>query len=307
MKMELLPKLKCVNCGGKLAAHEETSDKNEIRTGQLACQTCNRTYPIRNGVIDLLPENIHTLLKAEKEGWINRAKAKNWYEATDEYLLSLPYPKQSNEEVDWENGATQFYYLVDKAFTDWQGKTALDIGVGKPWTSRHLAKKGAHVIATDILEDDKIGLGVADLYMRNDGTYFERVLSDMNALPFQDGTMDVVLYQGALHHSLDLWKSLTEADRVLKKKGHIILSNEGNGGIFSRESVGKPTEDGINEHNYKNIRYVYYLKKLGYKVRTYQYPTFYDKHGNNAIPWLLHEFWRFVRGGQLLLVAEKVG
>jgi len=306
MKKDLVPKLRCTECGGNMRLlHNSEADSQEIRTGELACHDCGRRSKISKGIAYLLPGNMHHLLKAEKEGWVIRAKEKNWYDVSDDYLLSLPFPEQSNEEVDWKIAREPFYHMVDSVFTDWKGKTVLDIGAGKPWSSRYLSKKGAHVISTDILEDDRIGLGVADVYMKHDGTFFERALADMNHLPFQDGCMDVVVYQGALHHSLDLWRSLQEADRVLKKGGHILFTSEGCGGILSRESVGKPTDDGINEHNYKNIRYIYYLKKLGYRINTYHEPKFYEKHGTSTIRFWLRECWRFGRGGLLMLVAEK--
>lgn len=127
----------------------------------------------------------------------------------------------------------------------------------------------------------------------------------MNNLPFQNDIFDVIMFQGALHHSIDLWKSLQEASRVLKKNGYIIFGSEGSGGILSRESINKPTPDGLNEHNYKNIRYIFYLKKLGYKIRTFQEPSFYKKHGNNFLWLLFYELWRFIRGSVLMLIATK--
>lgn len=306
MKKKLTEILQCPTCNSNLKLNEITNETTEeIREGSLQCIECGEKFEVRKGIVDLLPKKLNALVNAEKEGWMARAKAKNWYDVSDDYLLALPNPKNSNEEVDWKKASDPFYYIVDQAFTDWKGKKVLDVGAGKPWSSRHLANKEAEVVSTDILEDNRIGLGVADVYIKHDKKFFERVLADMNVLPFKNQVFDVVLYQGALHHSINLWNAIKEADRVLKHEGHIIFTSEGSGGILSRESINHPTEDGLNEHNYKNLRYIWYLKKLGYKINTYQEPSFYEKHGNNKIWNMAYEVWRFARGGMLILIAKK--
>ncbi|NYZ75470.1 methyltransferase domain-containing protein [Candidatus Micrarchaeota archaeon] len=307
MKKSFTASLKCPVCGGGIVVSKIVEeDQREIRNGVLSCVSCKNTFEIRKGIADFLPSELHPLLTSEQKGWVARAKKDGWYDVSDEYLLSLPYPEHSNEDMDWKNAREQFFYMVDKAVPfEWKDKLVLDVGVGKPWSSRYLANKGAQLVAIDILEDDRVGLGVADLYMQRDLIFFERALADMNGLPFQDSSFDVVLYQGALHHSIDLQKSLTEADRVLKKGGFIVLSNEAGGGVFSRESLNKPTADGVNEHNYKTVRYLYLLKKLRYDVTTLQSPSFYEKHGKSRSLFWAYEFWRVARGGALMLFARK--
>jgi len=183
----------------------------------------------------------------------------------------------------------------------------LDIGAGRPWSTRAFAQEGANAVALDVLSDKKVGLGAADVMIARDKKFFERVLGDMNNLPFRDEVFDIVFFTGALHHSNDLFKTLSECARVLKKGGKIGLTNEACTGIFGRELVGKPTKYGINEHNYKYVRYLYYLKKLGFSIHPFQEATFYEKYGASpsSVVLLAAELKRYALGGVLILIGEK--
>lgn len=262
---------------------------------------------MREGITDfLLEEHITRELENEKKGWVDFSKKENWYEVSDEYILDLPHPKQSNEDFNWERHAKNFELILEK-LKPLAGKKVLDVGAGRPWSTRAFAREGAEAVALDILADKKVGLGAADVMMTRDKKFFERVLGDMNNLPFRDEAFDIVFFTGALHHSNELFKTLSECARVLKKGGEIGLTNEACTGVFGRELVGKPTKYGINEHNYKYVRYLYYLKKLGFSIRPFQEATFYEKHGANPSNILstAAELKRYALGGVLILAGEK--
>ncbi len=52
----------------------------------------------------------------------------------------------------------------------------------------------------------------------------EFVEGDMLNLPYEDGRFDIVWAWGSAHHSEDPMKALAEIDRVLKKKGALLLA-----------------------------------------------------------------------------------
>lgn len=55
MKKELLNILCCPTCKGDLSLKIKKEEKGEIITGTFTCKTCDVTYPIEDGIPDLLP------------------------------------------------------------------------------------------------------------------------------------------------------------------------------------------------------------------------------------------------------------
>jgi len=55
MKRELTEILACPVCKGKLELSVKEENRQEIITGSLYCSKCNATYPIEDGIPNLLP------------------------------------------------------------------------------------------------------------------------------------------------------------------------------------------------------------------------------------------------------------
>jgi ubiquinone/menaquinone biosynthesis C-methylase UbiE len=89
-------------------------------------------------------------------------------------------------------------------------RRVLDVGCGSGYIAHHLsAMLGAPVIGTDVAADVEAPIR----YRRFDG----------RALPFADGTFDVVLFCYVLHHARDAGALLAEARRVLKPDGRLVI------------------------------------------------------------------------------------
>ncbi len=58
MKPELMEILVCPVCKGKLELEVENEDEGEIITGCLSCVTCNLSYPINDGIPNMLPSEL---------------------------------------------------------------------------------------------------------------------------------------------------------------------------------------------------------------------------------------------------------
>ncbi len=64
MRTDLLDILACPVCRGTLILDAETispedaPDAGEVLTGALKCSPCNETYPIRDGIPNLLPPDL---------------------------------------------------------------------------------------------------------------------------------------------------------------------------------------------------------------------------------------------------------
>ena len=96
-----------------------------------------------------------------------------------------------------------------------QGKTMLDLGCGAGETSVYFALQGAQVTATDISEEM---LAVARKLAAQHGVALRTLAAAAEALPFPDGSFDLVFGNGVLHH-VELVPALKEIRRVLKPGG----------------------------------------------------------------------------------------
>jgi len=89
-------------------------------------------------------------------------------------------------------------------------RRVLDVGCGSGYIAHHLsAMLGASVTGTDVGAQAEAPIA----YQRFDG----------RALPFADGSFDVVLFCYVLHHARDAAALLAEARRVLAPGGRLVI------------------------------------------------------------------------------------
>ena len=91
-------------------------------------------------------------------------------------------------------------------------------------------------------------------------------------LPFEDGELDAVVFDAALHHTRSMWGTLAECNRVLQRGGILVAQRElflntfrAKGQISdllkSPEAAAK-----VSENMYLKEQYEYYLKMCGFDV-----------------------------------------
>ena len=56
MKKDLLDILCCPTCKGELELTVESEENGEVAKGTLFCRKCNVSYPIKDGIPELLPK-----------------------------------------------------------------------------------------------------------------------------------------------------------------------------------------------------------------------------------------------------------
>ncbi len=100
------------------------------------------------------------------------------------------------------------------------GKRVLELCTGTGLIAKHVASAASEMIATDFAEkmlaEARKGDVPANLTLRQ---------ADATALPFADGSFDVVIISNALHIIPQLEKALNEIRRVLRPEGLLIAPN----------------------------------------------------------------------------------
>jgi len=262
MRREILAIIKCPSCDGEsLSAQPSAELYGEWRQGTLSCSSCKREFPIDEGIGNFLVDPSPEILK-EQQGSSSEIRIKTnedeAFQITPESIerfssifTSMPrgdgsyFFTQGGSFQNFAEGAHRFYELID-TFDITPGLRVLEIGAGFCWASREFADRGCDVVAVDITSY----LKVADLYLKK-GLFFERVYSDMDHLPFKDGSFDILFAAATIHHSSDLNKTFKELYRVLKKGGKLILLNECFIGLF--EKPQKHDEDFAYNDNYYTL------------------------------------------------------
>ncbi len=317
MKKGLLDAIICPGCGSSaFELHVDAEDRVEIRKGSIICRDCSRTFPVSMGIPDLLLES-NDIIVREQKGW---ERLKQAVENTDELMLSLP-DASGEHRACWKGQADNFHHIFSGLDLSGREKV-LDMGAGRCWSTRFFSRKGCWSAAADILLPRYIGLETADIYIAKEDTYFERIRSSMDSLPFKDSVFDIVFMAAALHHSPDIQKPLREAFRVLRDNGRLVLVNETVKGFLKINDRHNPElEAGINENPYFLSEYLNRIKKAGF-VPDIQFWLGGHNRVSNLMDSVLKKFfpesiinryiWKplkfiqlFLLGGVLNLVAKK--
>jgi SAM-dependent methyltransferase len=260
VRTPLLELIRCPFCRAELAEAGAT----------LQCSGCGRSFELtEDGIPLMLHEGLPGATKKlrEAEGWLEKAQGEGWYEPDDAVDAVLPFV---NRELGWNDpnwlaNGHSFQVLLDRYIAGARGMRVLEVGAAKAWGSRFWLERDCEYVATDILVDEKIGLGRAAFYGD-----FARVQADGEHLPFADASFDVTYCVATLHHALDLTQMVKEMARVTKPGGIVAGLNEGIRGVHrsseNPEQAGEK-ELGINEHVHTVWAYAAAFAREGLVVR----------------------------------------
>jgi SAM-dependent methyltransferase len=98
----------------------------------------------------------------------------------------------------------------------------LEVGAGCCWASARLLNGGHQVAAVDINLDREDGLFAAAKLLDDPGR-LPRAEAEMDALPIEPGSFDLVLASGSLHYSPHPSRTLVELRRVTARGGSLLV------------------------------------------------------------------------------------
>jgi glycosyltransferase involved in cell wall biosynthesis/SAM-dependent methyltransferase/uncharacterized protein YbaR (Trm112 family) len=177
----------------------------------LLCPGCEAQYPLVEGIPLLLP--------AAASGSAHKLGQARFFdeEADPEFEISRPH------------GTPRLYrWLLEEKFrrsvsslrASLAGSTVLTVCGGSGMEAEMLARAGATVVCSDL----SLGAALrARERSRRYGVAFEAVVADTEALPFADGSIDLVYVHDGLHHLERPLAGLAEMSRVA---GQALSVNE---------------------------------------------------------------------------------
>ncbi len=275
MREELLESLICPACqdGSWQLECQQLLRTEVVEKGRLICTTCGASYAISDGIVDLLPQPDDMIVR-ERAGWERLLKSSP-EEFDEAWLLALPRIDESvssNAEsiAHWRRQTDNFENLVHHLNLSGRERV-LELGAGRCWASAYLARRGCHVVALDVVRAENAGgLETGTVYLDHGAPYFERVVANMEKLPFRQGIFDVVLSVASIHHTAFLDQVVREGARVLMPGGRLALTSEPCIRIFKERRVHNlETQLGINEHVYNILDYRRAFGKVGVRASFY--------------------------------------
>lgn len=178
-----------------------------VQEGSILCTGCAGEYPI----VDHVPRFVDSSKYAESF---------SFQRAQMEKLLDTYY---SPERVTSDEMMLQQFIRDElEAIT---GKFVLDAGCGYGRFAAICASHGAEVVGID-LSTYSIHVCQRKLCIHNNAHFFQ---ADIFDLPFREGTFDLILSIGVLHHTPNCEMSFRKLCRLLKPGGRIAIYIYGKG------------------------------------------------------------------------------
>lgn len=199
MQTKLLKILACPKCKSDLSLNQTETFDEEIVEGSLACATCEKNYPITNGI----PRFIEP----------------------DNYASSFGYQWNlfRKEQIDSHNGTTlsadRFWTETGWTKDELKGKWILDAGCGAGRFLDVSSTAEAEVVGIDI--SSAIDAAKKNLEGR-ENVHF--VQASIYELPFRAGTFDCCYCIGVIQHTPNPENSLRSIAEMVKNDGEIAVT-----------------------------------------------------------------------------------
>ncbi len=185
-------------------------------------------FPLEAGIWTLItPRRAARYERFLREyGTVRRTEGRG---ATDpDYYRTLPYAERGDPlYAQWRIRAASFRAFIERVLepverVERRPLAVVDLGAGNGWLSHRLAMRGHRVAAVDIWDDERDGVGAFSRYADGSAAVAP-IRADFDRLPLADGCADLVVFNASLHYTTDLADTLTEAVRVLRRDGRVVV------------------------------------------------------------------------------------
>lgn len=210
MRRVALNLLRCPKCRrGSLLPEADTA---EVIFGPVRCAACNATFPVGEGVADLVAE------REEPGAFQKNLERPTVARAYERYVRPAIQMAIARRRFDRDSE-----YLLYRSVVATPSGPILDLGCGTGLFSRRLAREPGMpaVIGMDV---SKAMIEEAVAQAREAGVMVDFVRAEAPYLPFQDFSLGAVLQTGSLHLIADLSRLFMEVGRVLRPGGRFIAS-----------------------------------------------------------------------------------
>ena len=199
MHRSLLSLLVCPGCASDLKLVESVSTSSCVKSGTLVCQSCERSFAIRNGVPRFVDE--------------------------DPYAASfgLQWTTFRTQQLDSVNG----FKLSESRFlteTGWssesiRGALVLDVGCGAGRFLDVVSNAGARVVGVDL--SAAVDAAQSSLGKRDN---VDIVQADIADLPFRRGAFDAAYCIGVLQHTPNPSSALHKFVHCVRPEGRVAIT-----------------------------------------------------------------------------------
>ena len=268
-----LDALQCPYCGGR------DFDANETR---VLCHKCDRKFPVVEGIINTLIE-LDTEVARELKGMMEESDQK--FDSVDDFIVrrvdkisSMEERKNSTRGLSFDYyGSTEMNFLQALENIEIRGdENVLEVGGHDDYPFLvPFKEKGCRCFETNIY------------FVYDDNEEYrhwpERIVGDMNQLPYRDGFFDIVVVSAATHHSPNLDITIKELARVTKQGGSILIVNEPAGTWFKHSldcwnTRGSHSRDDlIHENEYSLLHYFRLFRRHGLILEKSLFARYYEE------------------------------
>jgi SAM-dependent methyltransferase/uncharacterized protein YbaR (Trm112 family) len=250
------------------------------------CSRCEREYPREDGIWRCVTHERREAAGAfaERYSAIRRREGRRVVDRRT--LLALPFRDLSGLRVyEWRIRARSFKAFLARVLRPLERRRraplrVADVGCGVGWLAYRLARRGHDVVALDLVTTEE-ALGAHRLYPRK----LLSVEAELDALPLQDASIDLIVYNASFHYAGDAARALEEALRVLTKGGLVVVmdsplyvdASSGEAMVRERDAVDLAGHPTVGFLTYERIRAL--ANDLGLAVR-------YDRPWHGLYWWV---------------------
>jgi SAM-dependent methyltransferase len=199
------------------------------------CDACGRVFERQQGIYRFLPAARPHLWERFVEQYRLVREREGYRPDAPDYYRHLPSVPQGDPAAAlWRIRRESYAHLQRHALPAvWRGPIRiLDLGAGCGWLSHRLASFGHHVVAVDRLDDERDGLGVCRHYP----VALTAVQADFDALPFDAGQFDLIVFDAALHYATDPARTLDRSACALSPGGVLAVVDSP---MFADDETGR--------------------------------------------------------------------